>query len=356
MIKLLDILNEGKQVGTLYHWTDIYHSYDIVSNDFLKGYLTDTFKDQPGISFTRDKNFIKSKPKLRNKPEICFVIDGDKLSNSYKIQPFQDPKIKKDEMEEKVLTDGIKNFSNYVIKVIIPKKRWMKNYSYSPDQYDLKFKEVGGKGFFGDIKNYTNWLTDKGFKIETILKELNIQSKDPIGQGGEQTVYPSKIKPGFVIKKFTGENKYFTKEDWIKIIKTAQQHPEVFAEIDKVDFDKGYFVQEKLDEKSLTKDGNDLYNYLKTNNILYRNNQDKNNYSGLDIITILYMDSDRINMLDNTPWKNTLKPKFEHFFNKLNQAGYGIDNDNYLGDLKLTNVGYDKNGEIKILDFNFDEL
>ena len=192
-------------------------------------------------------------------------------------------------------------------------------------------------------------------KLVDILKELNIQSKTPIGQGGEQTAYPSKIKPGFVIKKLTGENEYFTKEDWEEIIQTAQQHPEVFAQVDKVDFDKGYFVQEKLDEKSLTKDGNELYKYLKDNNILYRNENDKSNYSGLDIITILYMDLDRIDMLDNTPWENTLKPKLKNFFNKLNQAGYGID-DNYLGDLRLTNIGYDKNGEIKILDFNFDEL
>jgi len=192
-------------------------------------------------------------------------------------------------------------------------------------------------------------------KLIYILKELNIQPKSPIGQGGEQTTYSSKIKPGFVIKKLTGKSKFFTKEDWKNIIQIAQQHPEVFAQIDKVDFDKGYFVQEKLDEKSLTKDGNELYKYLKDNNILYRNEQDKNNYSGLDIITILYMDPDRIDMLDSTPWKNTLKPKLENFFNKLNQAGYGI-NDNYLGDFRLTNVGYDKNREIKILDFNFNEL
>jgi hypothetical protein len=166
MIKLIDILSESKQVGPLYHWTDIYSSYNIINNNFLKGYLTDTFTSQPAIYFTRNKNFLKTKPKLRNRPEICFVIDGDMLSNKYKIQPFQDPKIKKDEMEEKVLTDGIDNFSNYITKIIIPKKRFSPGKSasgWSPDQYDKKFEEVGGKGYFGDIKNYTNWLIDKGF-------------------------------------------------------------------------------------------------------------------------------------------------------------------------------------------------
>ena len=187
------------------------------------------------------------------------------------------------------------------------------------------------------------------------LKELNIQPKTHIGKGDEHTVYSSKIKPGFVIKKLTGETDFYTKEDWIEIVQTAQQHPEVFAQIDRVNLDKGYFVQEKLDEKQLTKDGGELHNYLKDNNILYRNDQDKSDYNGLDVITILYMDPDRMDMLDNTPWEYTLKPKLERFFEKLNKAGHGID-DNYLGDLRLTNIGYDKNGEIKVLDFNFADL
>jgi hypothetical protein len=192
-------------------------------------------------------------------------------------------------------------------------------------------------------------------KLTNILKELNIQSKTSIGKGSEQTTYPFKSKPGYVIKKFTSDYKYYTKEDWIKVIETARQYPEIFAKIGKVDFDKGYFVQEKLDEKSLTKDGIELYNYLKDNNILYRNNQDKSNYSGLDIIGILYMEPDRISMLNNTPWEKILKPKFERLFNKLNQSGYSIG-DNYLGDIRLTNIGYDEKGEIKILDFNFGDL
>jgi hypothetical protein len=186
-------------------------------------------------------------------------------------------------------------------------------------------------------------------KLINILKELNIQQKPQIGQGNEHTVYLSKIKPGFVIKQFS-ESEWNTKEGWEEVIQTAQQHPEVFAKIDKVNFDKGYFVQEKLDEKSLTKDGVELIKYLKDNNILYNNDQDKKRYNGLDILTILYTYPDKIDMLDNTPWENTLKPKFERFFDKLNKIGYG-NYDDYLDDLRLTNVGYDKNGEIKILDF-----
>ena len=91
-------------------------------------------------------------------------------------------------------------------------------------------------------------------KLTNLLNELNIQPKIPIGKGDEQTTYPSKIKSGFVIKKFTSESdEFFTKEDWAEIIETAQQHPEIFAQIDKVDFDKGFdltfnYVQNNLDK------------------------------------------------------------------------------------------------------------
>jgi len=177
MIKLINLLNEGKQVGLLYHWTDFMGSMNIISQDFLKGYLTDTFREQPAISFTRNKNFYKGKNKLATKPEICFVIDGDKLSNHYKIQPFQDPKVKKDEMEEKVLTEGIKNFSQYITNIIIVKNRFNKSFSYSVDTFLDKWKNVGGEGF-PTYENYVKWLTDKEFSIETILKEtMFINSK-----------------------------------------------------------------------------------------------------------------------------------------------------------------------------------
>ena len=188
-------------------------------------------------------------------------------------------------------------------------------------------------------------------KLMILLKELNIQPKDPIGQGIEQTVYPSKIKPGFVIKKLGGEDfeekDEWTKDEWIKRIQTAQQHPEVFAKIDKVDFDKEYMVQEKLDEASLTRDLYELNNYLIKNNLL-----NKDYWFLEDILDILVQFPDQINILDNTPYEKTLKPKLEDFLKRLKTAGFGKDTGNIISDVRISNVGYDTAGKIKILDFH----
>ena len=192
-------------------------------------------------------------------------------------------------------------------------------------------------------------------KLIDILKELNIQPKTSIGQGLTQTTYASSIKPEFVIKKLTGEHEFFTKEDWKKVIETFQKNPDVFAIIDRVNFDKGYIVQEKLDEKSLSKELVELHKYLKDNNILYRNPGDKWTWAGWDILTILYANPSRLSMLDNTPYEETLKPKLEDFFKRLDKAGHGIRG-NFLGDLRITKVGYDNTGKIKVLDFSFDDL
>jgi len=172
MIKLIDLLNEGKQVGILYHFTDMSSLIKILETNILKASNKFEKEKPPTVSLTRDKLADIRGVGGTGTKTVRISIDGDKLSNKYKIQPFQDPKIKKDEMEEKVLTNGIDNFSNYVIKIIIPKKRFSPGksaYDYSTDQYDNKFKGVGGEGFFGDIKNYTNWLKSKGFNNFEII-------------------------------------------------------------------------------------------------------------------------------------------------------------------------------------------
>ena len=88
MIKLIDILKEiteGKQVGTLYHYTDKNNFYKILESNQLK-----TLGRY--ISLTRNKNLHLNSPKLGGGGlHYCFEIDGDKLSTKYKLEPFNDP-------------------------------------------------------------------------------------------------------------------------------------------------------------------------------------------------------------------------------------------------------------------------
>ena len=181
-------------------------------------------------------------------------------------------------------------------------------------------------------------------KLIDILKEIDIHQKRSIGSGFEQTVYPSYLKPNTVIKKFTADEDMYSIEDWEDVIETAKQHPDLFALVYKVNIDKRYFIQEELDEKTLTKEGLELNKYLFKNNI---------DIGSGDIFTFLYLHPNKIDILDNTPWETTLKPKIKNFFDRLQQAGYG-PNKKFIGDIRLTNLGYDKTGKIKILDFNFE--
>jgi hypothetical protein len=119
-----DSLNEGKQVGLLYHVTSPQRLEKILSSNTLKGSLLDFYggKDFIGISTTRNKNF------LYNQNQIQIVLDGDKISNNYKIMPYdywgrsydlpKNPQAR-DEDEEviKVGRDGLKDIKKYIVKI-----------------------------------------------------------------------------------------------------------------------------------------------------------------------------------------------------------------------------------------------
>ena len=73
-------INEAKQVGTLYHFTTASNAVSILRDNILG-------KKRDAVSFTRDKNFPKS---VRHGiyPEVGFILDGDLLSNKYKVEPY----------------------------------------------------------------------------------------------------------------------------------------------------------------------------------------------------------------------------------------------------------------------------
>jgi len=119
MIKLIDLLREAKQVGILYHYTALHKLLQIIKSNTLK------VGENLNVSFSRSKS--KDIMALVDTPaEAALVIDGDKLSNNYKIRPYNDIFIQAtldddesfDEMEEIVDRD-ITNLNKYLIKVIL---------------------------------------------------------------------------------------------------------------------------------------------------------------------------------------------------------------------------------------------
>lgn len=78
-------LIEGKQVGIIYHFTKYPNFLNILDSDFK---MT-TLSGAGVVSFTRNRfawNVPGSDIAVMN-PNVALVIDGDKLSNKYKIVP-----------------------------------------------------------------------------------------------------------------------------------------------------------------------------------------------------------------------------------------------------------------------------
>ena len=128
MVKFIDIireaLKEAKQVGTIYHFTDYRAAMNIIKDKYvLKNYST--YPNDTYVSFTRNRD-LKSPTISRN---VRFTIDGDALSNRYKVEPFADVKAgfgrkSSDEAEERINVapiNGKLDFSKYVKAVDVMK-------------------------------------------------------------------------------------------------------------------------------------------------------------------------------------------------------------------------------------------
>lgn len=121
---------EAKQVGTLYHVCSVkdYIKY-ILPNDTLQAsgmYYNYAYGGDDFVSFTRDKGFV-----LESRDDdvvlVQLVVDGDKLSENYKVRPYndfafgpdgemKDDDFRRREMEECV-KGPIKNISKYIKEI-----------------------------------------------------------------------------------------------------------------------------------------------------------------------------------------------------------------------------------------------
>jgi hypothetical protein len=111
-------IKEAKQVGKLYHFTSKNNLEKILSSNKLNGsfmYELENGDELYGVSTSRNKNLFYDKNNIR------ITLDGDKLSNNYKIKPrdywyreynIPDNPQTVDEDEEVILTPN-----NYIFDV-----------------------------------------------------------------------------------------------------------------------------------------------------------------------------------------------------------------------------------------------
>ena len=156
---------EAKQVGILYHYTDVSGVIGIVETNTLQE------NGNKYVSFTRDKHFHKGDRYEGITGTSCrFIIDGDLLSHHYKIEPYNDFGKRKieykgqvsyshvpyyDEQEERI-KGSIKNFKQYIIKLEVDENAydtWVELYGHS-DCLDDESELV----WLADYKNFESFI------------------------------------------------------------------------------------------------------------------------------------------------------------------------------------------------------
>ncbi len=89
MIKLIDLIAEAKQVGTLYHYTSEPGAAAILKSNRINASVEEYRGNELYyVSFTRNKDFHKRSERFGVKTAVRIAIDGDRLSDRYKVKPF----------------------------------------------------------------------------------------------------------------------------------------------------------------------------------------------------------------------------------------------------------------------------
>jgi hypothetical protein len=121
-LELTNILKEAKQVGNIYHFTELKNLEPILRTNTIKVSGENTNDVIKFVSLTRNYKLPDTSIYFGNDYNVRFVLDGDKLSQNISITPFQDPNYEYKEESEEVVFRNIK-VSKYIkqIDIKIPK-------------------------------------------------------------------------------------------------------------------------------------------------------------------------------------------------------------------------------------------
>ena len=206
---LESLIYEGKQVGTLYHICSAEKAVRYITQDNVLqssgNYINKITGSRDIISFTRTKH--KKIPfniaELAKTPFVVrFTVDGDKLSERYKVFPYNDfPDSQgslryKSLQQEECVKGPIKNFSKYV-KLVEFIHTGMSD-KYTDDWYTTN------DGRLITYKNLAEWCDDNGIEYSVddgykkILGNINrqIKSTPDIGQHAIERMSFNKLMSG----------------------------------------------------------------------------------------------------------------------------------------------------------------
>jgi hypothetical protein len=179
-----------------------------------------------------------------------------------------------------------------------------------------------------------------------IFKELNIKQKSKIGSGTYKDVYDLKTRPDLVIKTFDvldGDSVHDVKEEE----ELSKKYPELFTQIKKVNYKKGYIVQEKVNADSFRNDVDKLKEEIVSET-------PTSNFLSIDIVAYLFdrlvdNNKDAIVVIKNILTDNNNKKfynKLVTYLSKLSKVKRAISGI----DAHRENFGYNNKKEIKMFD------
>jgi hypothetical protein len=169
MIKLIDLLNESKQVGNLYHFTYL----SSVSSIYEKGihFTPDNtelpkYKDKFYISTTRDhsgRKFAKDSEYV-----VRITLDGSKISTHYSIEPINQNYLL-------AKNAGFNDNVNKSVKDVYYEERiWSSKEGYLDPKYIIKIDSIMSED---EIKRQLDWGKEdsrrKLYFDDNIFKYIN---------------------------------------------------------------------------------------------------------------------------------------------------------------------------------------
>lgn len=182
--------------------------------------------------------------------------------------------------------------------------------------------------------------------ISIILHEWNVQQKDQISKdvGSIKQVFPLKSNPNYIVKTFPIKYKSHIKREE-EFYKT---HPDICAKILKINYEKGWMIQEKLNTKQFL---DELYQTtafikkeLESKKRKFANSEDDQ----LQFFISYCTHASHLNLIpieDLFP-SNGFAIKLLEFIRDIQNIQYNASNI----DLHQFNVGLDWEGNIKLLD------